>query len=359
MHTSLSGSRFESTQSVAQVVRLALERVRAMPGVASAAATCCVPLQGGLGSPFDIEGRPHDNGPVTGAANYATVSSGYFKAFGIPIARGRVFTDGDDAAAPPVVIINEAMAKRFWSEGRDPLQDRLVLGGEDGKALKAEAPRQIVGIVGDVRANGLGNDPRPTIYAPIAQVPDSANAFIAGLMPLAWVVRSQVGSAGTAAAVQNEIRQATGLPVVNVESMEAVMALSTSRQRLDMLLMSIFGGGALLLAAIGIYGLIAYSVQQRRQEIGIRIALGADPGRIKGMVVRQGIVLVAFGIAAGLLASFYLANVLAAFLFEVQPRDPLIFVLVPVVLALIALVSIWLPAVRASRVNPLDALRYE
>lgn len=358
MRTSLSGPRFESARNVAQVVDTALEQVRAMPGVASAAATCCVPLQNSPGLQFNIVGRPNDDGLATGGAGWTTISTDYFETFAIPVVRGRAFADRDNATAPPVVIINEAMANRFWTDGRDPLEDSVVIGGMI-QAFQGEPARQIVGIVGDVRANGLGNEPQPIMYVPIAQVPDSANAFISSLIPLAWVVRSQTASAVLQAAVQDEIRQTIGMPVVNVQSMEAVVSQSTSRNRLNMLLMSIFGGGALVIAAIGIYGVVAYSVQQRLHEIGIRMALGADRGRVRGTVLRQGFLLIAIGVAAGLLASFYLANVLAALLFEIKPRDPVVFVTVPVVLALVSLISIWLPARRASRVSPLDALRYE
>jgi len=358
MRTWLSGPQFESGGSVTQVVDTALERVRAMPGVANAAATCCVPLQGALGLSFNIEGRPTDNGPATGGASYTTISGDYFDAFGIPVVRGRAFTDGDDAGAPPVVIINQAMASRYWTDGMDPLEDSIVIGGML-EAFEGEPARRVVGIVGDVRANGLGNEPQPTTYTPISQMTDSANAFVSNLIPIAWVVRSRAASARLETAVQDEIRQTIGMPVVGVESMESVVSRSTSRHRLNMLLMSVFGSGALLLAAIGIYGVVAYSVQQRQHEIGIRMALGADRSRVRGAVLRDGLLLTAVGVAGGLLASFYLANVMAAFLFDVEPRDPVVFVAVPAVLALVALVSMWLPARRASQISPLDALRYE
>ncbi|HEU4619921.1 MAG TPA: ABC transporter permease [Gammaproteobacteria bacterium] len=360
MHTSLSGSRFQSSASVAETVRNGLERVRAIPGVASAAATCCVPLQGGLGLPFNVVGRPNTQGPFTGGAGFTTSTSGYFDAFGIRVLRGRVFNESDEsAAAPPVVVINEALAKQYWSQGLDPLADRLLIGGGVMREMQGEPARQIIGVVASVHAGGLGNDATPMMYVPIAQLPDAQNALISGIAPLAWVVRLRTDSAALAGAVQNEIRAATGLPVVNVQRMEDVISVSTSRQRLNMLLMTIFGGAALLLAAIGIYGLMAYSVQQRQQEIGIRMALGAEARRVRRMVVRQGMLLVVVGLAAGLVGAFFAANVLSAFLFEVKPRDPAVFVAVPVVLVLIALAAVWLPAGRASRVDPLAALRYE
>ncbi|HEX5418845.1 MAG TPA: ABC transporter permease [Gammaproteobacteria bacterium] len=359
MHTSLSGSRFQTTASAAQIVRVALDRVRAMPGVMDATATCCVPLQVGLGLPFDIVGKPHDKGPFTGGAGYVTNASEYFATFGIPLVRGRGFTDRDDAAGPPVVIINQAMAKQFWAKGVDPLQDRLLIGGGVMKELHGEPVRQIIGIVGDVRATGLGNDPRPMMYVPQAQVPDTENAMIQGIAPMAWVIRTRGDPASLSAATQNEIRQATGLPVVGVGAMTDVISISLSRQRLNTLLMGIFGAAALLLAAIGIYGVMAYSVQQRTQEIGIRMALGADSSRVKKLVIRQGMLLVVIGIIVGLAAAFFTANLLASFLFEVKPRDVAVFVAVPTALALIGLAAVWLPAQRASRVDPLEALRYE
>jgi predicted permease len=359
MRTSLSGSRFESAESVAQLTLAALERVRAMPGVANAAATCCVPLQGGMGLPFKIQGRADNGSPVTGSAGYVTVSSDYFKTFGIQVLRGRSFTESDNAGALPVAIVNETMAKRLWPDGRDPLDDSLLLGANVMEAFKGEPTRRIVGIVRNVAWYGLGNVPAPIIYEPIAQMPDGANAFVSNLMPLTWVVHSATPSAALQNTVQNEIRQAIGLPVVGVQSMDEVVKVSTSRQRLNMLLMSVFGGAALLIATIGIYGLIAYSVQQRKHEIGIRMALGAGGGNIRAAVLREGLLVTAGGVAAGLLASFYMANVLAVLLFEVKPRDPVAFVAVPVVLGLVAIFAVWLPAVRASRMSPLDALRYE
>jgi putative ABC transport system permease protein len=362
MRTSLSGPRFTKSNDVEQMARIALERVRAMPGVAAATATCCVPLQGGYGLPFNIIGRENPGpGPYTGGGGFVATSPGYFETFGIPVLRGRPFDDRDDVNAPPVVVISESLAKQFWKDGADPLQDRMLIGGgaANMSQLAEEPVRQIIGVVGDVRARGLGNDPGPIMYIPQAQMPDALNALNLRITPMAWVVRTQVEPTTISARIQDELRQATGLPVTDVRSMEDVVRISTSQQRLSMLLMSIFGGMALLLAAIGIYGLMAYSVQQRTQEIGIRMALGAEAARVKRMVIRQGMALVGIGLVVGLVAAFYAAKLLGAFLFEVEPRDIPVFVTVPVVLALIALAAVWFPAGRASRVDPLDAVRYE
>jgi putative ABC transport system permease protein len=366
MQTMFSGARLRTSEGIAQTVRAGLERVRQMPGVESAAVTSSLPPGSAQPMVFNIAGRPDDKGPWTGSAGDVMVSEDYFAALGIPVIAGRAFTARDDAGAPPVAVINQTMAKRFWANGLDPLQDRLQIGlGVEPPGSQPE--RRVVGIVGDVHYGafmggamhgGLDKEAMPVMYVPAAQLTEAQLAALSG-WPTVWVVHSRDSSAVQTLAIQNAIREATGFPAENVQPLEHVLWASVSRQRLNMLLMSIFGGAALLLAVIGIYGLLAYSVQQRVQEIGIRIALGADAQRVKRMVVRQGMVLVGAGVTAGLVAAFYMADVLTSFLFEVRPRDPAAFVAVPVVLALIALVSVWVPAGRASRVNPLDALRYE
>jgi predicted permease len=359
MRTSLSGPRFLTSVGVEQTARAALERIRAIPGVAQATATCCVPLQGGYGLQFNIIGRTNE-GPYTGGGSIMMSSSGYFETFEIPILRGRDFNDLDDANAPPVVIINQALADEFWPDG-DPLADQMLIGGGAGnmRELALEPVRQIIGVVGSVRAQGIAADPAPTMYIPQAQVPDALNALNVGITPMAWVVRTEVEPSTISALIQEELRSATALPVTDIETMEEIVAISTSRQRVNMLLMSVFGGAALLLAAIGIYGLMAYSVQQRTQEIGIRVAMGAEAGQVRVMVIKQGMVLVLVGMVVGLLGAYLLANVLASVLFEVEPRDPAVFVTVVGVLTAIALAAVAIPAARASRVDPIAALRCE
>jgi predicted permease len=357
MRTSLAGSQYLTAAGVEQTARTALERIRSMPGVEAAAATCCVPLQGGYGLPFNIIGREND-GPFTGGGAWVTTTSGYFDTFEIPVIRGRVFDDGDDAGAPAVVVINEAMANEFWA-GIDPVGDRIHIGVGMMRELEGEPERQIIGVVADVRDGGLANDPGPHMYVPQAQITDAINALNVGITPVAWVVRTSVRPSTISADIQDELRRVTGLPVTQVQSMDEVVMISTSRQRFNMLLMSVFGGSALLLAAIGIYGLMAYSVQQRSQEIGIRLALGAEPGSVKKMVIRQGMTLAMAGVVTGMAAAYWLANLLNSFLFGVEPRDLLVFASVPVILGVIALAAVWVPAYRASRVDPMHALRYE
>jgi predicted permease len=286
------------------------------------------------------------------------VSPGYFEVFKIPVKRGRTFNDRDTGASTKVVIINEAMARQYWPKA-DPLEDRLVIGRGIMREFAAEPERQIIGIVADVRDGGLNDDPRPTMYIPQPQVPDAVNALNAQIRPMAWVVRTAVAPAALNTPIRRAIEEATGLPVSDVRSMSEVVSRSIARQRFNMWLMSVFGGVALLLAAIGIYGLMAYSVEQRTQEIGIRLALGAQGAQVKNMVVFQGMRLALIGIVIGLAASFGLARVIAAFLYGVTARDPLVFAGVPLLLTIVALLAVYFPALRASRVDPLVALRYE
>ncbi len=299
---SLKGAQFEKAEAVEQVVRNGVEKLRTIPGVENASATCCVPLQGGYGLPFRIVGRPlaaDSQGPFHGGGGWMTISPGYFEVFKIPVRHGRTFNERDMANSTPVVIINEAMAKQYWPKS-DPLTDRLVIGKGVMREFASEGERQIVGVVADIRSNGLDSDPQPQMFIPQAQVPDLANALNVSLTPISWIVRTKVPPQSVSNAIQDQLRQVTGLPVSDVASMDEIVSISVSRQRFNMWVMSIFGACALLLAAIGIYGLMAYSVEQRTQEIGIRLALGAQTSQVRKMVIRQGMVLAIVGVVIGL-----------------------------------------------------------
>jgi putative ABC transport system permease protein len=351
MRMSLTGPKYLKSTGVADTMRDGLERIRALPGVVTAGASCCVPLERAYTFTFSIAGKPPAQGPFTGIGGFSTVSPGFFEVFKIPDKRGRTFTNRDDDKSPAVVVINETMAKQFW-KGEDPLQDRIVTGKDD-------PGRQIIGIVEDVRDSSLNRDPRPMMYVPQTQIPDAFNAQSVRLTPVAWVVRTQTEPHALVPAIREQLRQTTGLPVADVRSMDQVVSLSTARQRFNMLLMTVFGCAALLLAAIGIYGLMAYSVEQRTREIGIRLALGAEAGQVRNMIVRQGTGLALAGVVVGLGAAWGLSRVIESLLFGVTARDPLVFVAVPAVLSVVAFLAVWLPANRASRVNPVDSLRYE
>lgn len=358
MRMSLTGPRFETAAGVEQLLREGVDRVRALPGVEHAAATCCVPLQGGFGLPFIIAGRPLEDGPFHGGGGWTTLSDGYFEVFKIPVRRGRVFTERDDGGAPPVVVINEAMATQFWPDG-NPLDDRIAIGRGVMQEFADEPERQIIGIVADIRDGGINQDPRPMMYVPQGQLTDGANALNLEIAPMGWIVRTQTSPQALSEAIQEELQLASGLPVSDVTTMNEVVSRSTSRQRFNMLLMTVFGAAALLLAAIGIYGLMAYSVEQRTQEIGIRLALGAEPGRVRNMVVLQGMRLVVVGIVIGLASASGLTRFIASLLFEVEAWDPSAFIAVPLVLTAVAMVAVMVPARRASRVDPMVALRNE
>jgi predicted permease len=361
MRMSLQNPKYFQADAVERLVRDGVERLRAVPGVELASAACCVPLEGGYGLGFVIQGRPLTDNPFHGGGGWLTVSPGYFEVFKIPMKRGRSFNDRDDKLAPPVVIINEAFARQYFKDG-DPLNERLVIGHSGSAGMRefmTEPPRQIVGVASDIRDQGLNENPGATMYIPQAQMPDAANQLNVRITPMAWVVRTRAAPYSVSAAVQERLRQASGLPVSDVRSMEDVVSRSISRDRFNMLLMTTFGASALLLAAIGIYGLMAYSVEQRTQEIGIRLALGAASSDVRRMIIVQGMRLALVGVAVGLASAFSLARVIANLLYGVTARDPLVFVAMPLVLTAVALVGVWLPARKAVGVDPVIALRAE
>jgi len=358
MQTSFSGPKYATSAAVAAASRDALERVRSLPGVLAASSTCCAPLQVDLNATFDIMGRPAGDKPNTGRGAWATASAGYFDVFQIPLKRGRVFTDRDDAASPGVVVINERMAKEYWKNS-DPLNDRLLIGHGPGGNSGDDPPRQIVGIVADVRQSALNTTPKPMMYVPRAQIPNATNATLSGIVPMSWTVRTQKNTDELVKEIQEQVRQSTGLPVFNVQSMDDVVRLSIGQQQFNALVMTIFGCSALLLAAIGIYGLMSYTVEQRTQEIGIRLALGAEATQLRNMVIRQGMSLALAGVVIGLGAAWGVSRMMESLLFGVKPRDPIVFVAVPLVLASVALLAVWLPARHALLVDPAVALRHE
>jgi putative ABC transport system permease protein len=357
MAMSISGDRYQNTAGVAQLVKDGTDKLTALPGVTDAAAACCLPLAGGFGLPFDIVGRPKGDAPFSGGAYYDTVSWNYFNTFKIPLLRGRMFTEQDNGGAPGVVIINEALAKHYWPKG-DPLKDRMLIA--PGPGPFAEQPRQVIGIVGDTRTRALDSPPDEMMYTPIAQMPDGMTALNSRIAPLMWIVHSKVEPHSLANPMAEALRVASGgLPVAHIRTMDEIVVKNTSRQRFNMLLLTIFGSSALLMAAIGIYGLMAYSVQQRTQEMGIRMALGAQASHIRNMVIRQGMVLALIGVVIGIAGAFGLTRFLASFLFDVKAWDPLAFIVTPLLLSAVALLAVWVPAQRAVRVDPMSALRFE
>ncbi|HEY6386448.1 MAG TPA: FtsX-like permease family protein, partial [Candidatus Acidoferrum sp.] len=267
-------------------------------------------------------------------------------------------TDNDNADAPAVDLINEAFARKFFPH-EDPVGQHILHGGMNSSSSRIRI-ETIIGVVADFHDGGLAKPADPMIIAPIPQVSDGYNGAYANIQPLFWMVRTHGDPHLSNPAIAEQLRIASaGFPVGHVRTMNEVMVRSTARQSFNMLLLTIFGAAALLLAAIGIYGLMAYSVAQRTQEIGIRMALGADRDTIRKLVVWRGMRLALVGIVAGLAASFGLTRLLSTFLFGVKPWDPAVFVSAPFILTAVALLAAWLPGARASKLDPMQALRTE
>jgi predicted permease len=358
MEMSLTGDRYQKTAGVAQVSLAGRDRLNAIPGVEASASTCCLPIQGQFGLPFNIVGRPPANRKDTPSAGWMSASPGYFGLFKIPILRGRDFSDNDSTGAPGVVLINEALANKYWPK-QDPVGQQIVIGKDVGPEF-VEPARQIVGVVGNTHEGGLSRDPGPMMIVPEAQVTDGMTALNDRILPTIWVVRTHGDPHQLIPLVTEQLRQASGgFPVARIRPMDEVVVRSTARDSFNMLLLTIFGAVALVLAAIGIYGLMAYSVQQRTQELGVRMALGADRHAIRNLVVWQGMRLAIIGVILGIGAAFGLTRLIASFLFGVKSWDPLVFCTVPLILTAVALVAVWLPATRAAQLDPMKALRVE
>ncbi|HTZ90524.1 MAG TPA: ABC transporter permease [Alloacidobacterium sp.] len=354
MDMSVQGTRFEKTATLGRMVQQATDELERIPGVEKVAAACSVPLAAEFDMPFTVVRHSPLNS--RGDALLISVSPQYFDVFEIPVLRGRRFDEGDRQDSPPVVMINEAMARKYWPSS-DPLGEQIDIGEGLGPEF-ADVPRMVVGIVRNVHEVSLDQPPSPTMYLPIAQVPDNETALNAETSPLNWVIRTRGGLSVNTREIEKKLVEVTGgLPVGKVQPMDAIVRQSTARSDFMTLLLAIFGVSALALAAIGIYGLMAYSVEQRTQEIGIRMALGAGRPDVRRMIVMQGMKLALAGSILGVAGAFWLTRFLAGFLFGVQSRDPVVLVAVPLVLCLVALLAAWTPATRATRIAPLEALR--
>jgi putative ABC transport system permease protein len=357
MEMSLNGDRYQKTAGVAKLSRDGRDRLSGIPGVEASAAAFWLPIEVGDGLPFQIVGRPVNKDCC--GSRWMSVSPGYLSLFKIPILRGRDITENDTAAAPGVALINQALANQDWPH-EDPVGQHVLIGKALGPEFDTEMVREIVGIVGDTHNTGLGQVPDPMMIVPVAQVPDPYTAVYDDAQPLIWVVRTHGDPYKVIAVVTEQLRLASGgFPVAHIRTMDEVMGRSTARASFNMLLLTIFGAVALVLAAIGIYGLMAYSVEQRTQEMGIRMALGADRSVIRRLVIWQGMRVTLVGVAMGIAAAFGLVRLIASFLFGVKPWDLEVFVSVPLILSSVALLAVCLPAKRASKLDPMQALRTE
>jgi putative ABC transport system permease protein len=341
----LPRAKYPDPARVAAFFEEARERMAALAGVESAALTSIVPLSGS-DEIYSIafEGRPQVAPSEQPSANYFAVSPGYFRTMGISVLAGRDFDARDRAGTPRVAIISESLARRHYPN-ENPVGQRIRIG------RNASLVREIVGVVGDVKLYGLADRNTPQVYEAFAQFPEPGMGF---------VLRSSVDPLSLAAAARNQVQAIDPeQPVIAVQSLEKILTEAVARPRFHTLLLGSFAGVALVLAAAGLYGVMSYTVAQRTQEIGIRIALGAGRAGVLGLVLRQGLTLVAAGVALGLAGAATLTRVMETMLFEIEPRDAQTFAAVPVVLLLIAFVAVLVPARRASRVDPIEALRHE
>jgi putative ABC transport system permease protein len=327
-----------------------LPQLRALPGVQGVSGILGLPLSGlDIIISFQVQGRPPVPPSQQPAMQVRVATPDYFPNIGIPLKRGRLFTEADRAGTPPVVLITETAARQFFP-GEDPIGKTIRLGWGRGPG-KPRAGGEVVGIVGDVKDAGLNEANQPQIYLPYRQWP-------VGSMTV--VVTTAVPPLSLTDAVRSTVYALDGnLPVSNVSTLDAVVAKSISQQRFYMLLLTVFAAIALVLAAVGIFGVLSYAVSQRTREIGIRMALGAQGRSVVGLVVRQAMALVAAGVGAGLALGLSLSQIMAKMLFGVTPTDPVTFAGVAAVLAAVALFASYLPAWRATRVDPIAALRSE
>ena len=324
-----------------------MTRLQAKPGLRDSAIAVPLPiLDNSINLPFAIAGNPPPEQGAANTANYVATSPGYFRVMGISLIRGRLFSEDDSASTPPVALISETLARRYFP-GENPLGRQLIFGFPP----HGDVSREIVGVVADIHDVSIASNPGPMMYVPFAQVPFWGSEV---------VVRSGLSAAEIAAAIRTETHNIDkDLPVTDIASFPQALRASVAEPRFRTLLLGLFSAIALLLAAIGIFGVISFSVSLRTREIGVRMALGATPKSIRHLVVGESAKLVLLGLAAGIPAALILTHFLSALLFGVTPTDPLTFIGVALLLMLVALAAAYLPARRAIRIDPMVALRCE
>ena len=350
----LSLSNKYSDPQIRQFWQQFLERLQALPGVKAVGITMSLPpnlLE--ITNPFTVEGQGYDRHRKLQLAEEMSVSPDYFRALGIPLIKGRFFSPSDRVEGekdPMIVIINESMAKQYFG-GKDPIGGRIQTGDPDPRSPW----ETIVGIVGDVKYSGLDSGTQPTIY-----VPYNENAWVGWSREMYLVVRSSGNAQPIVPAIRRELASMDGtLPLARVRTMDELLDESLMQQRFRTCLISGFAALALLLSAIGIYALISYSVSQRTREIGVRVALGAQPSNVLGMVVKEGLKLLLLGLLLGWIGALGATRVMRSLLYSTSTTDALSFVATSITLIVVALLACYIPARRATKVDPMVALRYE
>jgi predicted permease len=347
MRMSLIGPAYEEEARRVSFYHRLWERIRRLPGVESAGGVSALPLTGGLGwGSITIEGYDASSGQSVIQADMRAASVGYFETMKIPLIRGRFFAEQDIKGSQRVVIVDENMARTYWPKA-DPVGKRLKFGGAD-----SDSPwMSVVGVVADVKHYALDSDSRVALYVPHMQV---------GAGSLSIAVRTTADLLSAAAAVTREARALDpNLPLYDVKTMEQWLSESLARRRFAMLMLGVFAIVAMLLAGVGIYGVMSYAVAQRTREIGIRVALGAQTRDVLRLIVRQGMSLTGIGVGLGLVAAIAATRLMASLLFGVRATDPLTFAAIALLLALVALLACWIPARRATKVDPMVTLKYE
>jgi putative ABC transport system permease protein len=354
MTAAIAEAKFAGPAQQINFFEQTLQRVRGLPGVEAAGVVDDIPLNNsGSHQPIAIEGQPEVAMADQPEVDVRLTSGGYLKAMHIPVLRGRDFGDQDVNGRPASVLISESMARRFWP-GEDPIGKRLTL------TFSPERVREVVGVVGDVKLDSLDQArPSTTLYVPLDQLSKSEK-FGWGSFPMTLVVRTATMPGSMVSAVTNALHEVDGtVPVRDISTMDDVVTNSLSQSRFNMLLLGVFAGLALLLAAVGIYSVLSYSVRQRVPEIGIRLALGARMTDVLRIVVIEGMKPTLIGVAVGVAAALAMGRLVASLIFQVKPADPTTFLAVAALLALIALLACIIPAYRASKVDPVVALRNE
>jgi putative ABC transport system permease protein len=359
LQTSMAGGAYATTAKADSFCTQVIQRLEALPGVQAASASILLPMENDVDLPFNIAGKPPEKGGrYNGDQQWRNITQDYFKVFRVPLLRGREFNAADTGSAARVVIINQAMAKQYWPK-QDPIGQVIIIGKGLGPQFE-DPPRVIVGVVASVRETGLSDSEVGVMYIPQSQTPQGMTELANSVIPLSWEIRTAADPLAMRAAVEREFRAVDNvMPLSRIRSLEQVIAKSLDRNNFEMLLLSLFAGIALLLASIGIYGLMSYSVEQRTQEIGIRMALGARQRDMLQLVVWQGVKLAVIGVALGLAASYGLTRVLGSMLFGVKASDPLTFGGVAAALLTVAALAAYIPARHAAAVEPSQALRQQ